>query len=97
MRVVFGNRLLVGLSRLTYSVFLVHFLAAASILSGWPRLTKDNYSIFLVNVAGVRWFLVSLLVAIPFCLFEELFMTVRRLILDSLFAGAKPKEMGKEC
>lgn len=84
LRAFLANRLFLILSRYCYSIYLIHPLVSRSFTAMWPPLSKDNFSLNRVHLSGLRWFCVSLLAAVPFCILEEFALMGRRRVLKCL-------------
>lgn len=89
LHLMFANRLLVKLSRTTYATYLLQMSALPFFGLLWPKITKENYSLAILNITGVKAFLVTALLAVPFCVFEEVCLILRRKIVQMLSSSGK--------
>lgn len=85
VRRVFGGWVGGFLGRVSYVVYLVHPFVVWVLGFGWPRLSRDDYTTMKVNWAGLKLYIVSVIVALPICVFEEVGLVARRYIVDRMF------------
>lgn len=81
LRAALGNRMLVALSRFSYAVYLNHVNFAVVFGVLWPRLTRANYTFGLVLLNAIKLYIVSVVLCVPVCIFEEAMLSVRSNLL----------------
>lgn len=80
-RKLLANKWLIALSRTTFVVSLIHSSVMGLFRPLWENLSLSHGEILC---AGVLLYCSSVVCAVPFCILEELCLTLRRRLLDTL-------------
>lgn len=93
IRRVLGNKLLVGLSRSCYAVYLFHVLFFGAISSVPPRLlSRDSFTLGRVLGTGMKVYVVTVLLCVPVCIIEEACLGIRKRLILRLQAADRRDE-----
>lgn len=95
VRKVFGNKWLVRGARSSYAVYLLHMGLTGLVTEGWGSINASNFGMDMVLVSGVKWYVGSVLMGIPFCVMEEVGLTARKWIVEKAF-GQREKQKLKD-
>ena len=91
-RAAFGNRLVVGLSKMSYPVYLVHPLVTGVTTMFPLYVDKDSLTDGRLLLAGVAVYIASIVVSVPLCVVEEAVQPVRKKLVDAVFPRVSVKK-----
>lgn len=93
IRRILGNKLLVGLSRSCYAVYLFHVMFFGAIAGVPPRLlSRDSFTFAGVLATGVKVYVVTVVLCVPVCIIEEACLGIRKRLILRLQAADRRDE-----
>lgn len=93
---VLGFRYFVFFARFSYVINMTQFFTSFILGTSYPEITKENCGSLRIIIAGLKWYTFTLMIGVPFCMFEEVCMIFRKRLLRFLFPTKDKIKDGKE-